>query len=121
MTIDENEIKASGAANRLLFILAGFLLFAIYQGTLPGSNLDSVIGYGAGGGVLGFAAYQILQKVPERHRGLAILIGISIATLWYMATPHNYNDCVIAGMKDANSDRAAGLVAVACRKKFGRQ
>lgn len=120
MTIDEND-QNSLNVHRPWFVLAGFLLFAIYQGMLPGSSVDSVIIYGAGGVVVGLASYQILEKVPDRYRAIAIAGGIALAFLWYMATPHNYNDCIISGMKDAHNERAAGLVAIACQKKFGRQ
>ena len=121
MTIDAKDLATAKAANRFLFIVGGFLIFAIYQGTLPGSDGGGVLVYGVGGGVLGLAAYQILQIVPERFRTMAIVGGIALAFLWYMATQHNYNDCIISGMKDAHNERAAGLVAIACQKKFGRQ
>lgn len=121
MAMDDKDQRADRAAKRLLFIVGGFLIFAIYQGTLPGSNDGSVLVYGVGGGVLGLAAYQIFQIVPERYRAMAVVGGVAIVFLWYLATPHNYNDCIISGMKDANNDRAAALVALACQKKFGRQ
>lgn len=120
MVMDDKGQREGRSANRLLFIVGGCLIFAVYQGMLPGSSLDSVIIYGAGGGVLGLAAYQIFQMVPERFRTMAIVGGIAVAFLWYIATPHNYNDCVISGMKDAHNEQAARLVAIACQKKFGR-
>lgn len=121
MAMDDKPQRGDRAADRFLFIAGGFLIFGIYQGTLPGSDGGSVLAYGVGGGVLGLAAYLIFQKVPERFRNMTIVGGIAVAFLWYMATPHNYNDCIISGIKEAHNERAAGLVAFACQKKFGRQ
>lgn len=46
----------------------------------------------------------------------AVVLGI--ATLRWSFTPTNYNDCVLDGMENAQNERAARLIANACRSKF---
>lgn len=50
--------------------------------------------------------------------GLAALIVIALAYGIFFSGPRNYEDCVLANMKTANSDRAASIIRATCRAKF---
>jgi hypothetical protein len=45
------------------------------------------------------------------------IVGFAMIA-WYIMTPHNYEDCLLSGMKGISSDAAARGVALACRQKF---
>lgn len=98
----------------------GFVSFGGYHGSMPGSTIDSVIGYAFVGSLFGLALIYGLWWLAPKYRKISFALLVGLALLWLWITPHNYNDCVISGMKGTNNEQAARFVRMACEKKFGR-
>ncbi len=58
-----------------------------------------------------------MKKLLIAVFGVAVLVMGSIA-IWYRPAPYTYADCVLGGLKHAQSDNAARLLSTACREKF---
>lgn len=110
------------ASSRLQILLGfcGFAAFFIYEGSLPSSSPESAIGMGFVGSLLVLGALKAIEYIPAKHRLIATFVGLGVALLWFLNVPHNYNDCVLSGMKGTGNEQAARLIRMACEKKFGR-
>jgi len=49
---------------------------------------------------------------------IATAIAAILVLGWYISQPRTYEDCLLAHIKEAQSDRGATAIALACRAKF---
>lgn len=70
--------------------------------------------------VLTLIIQVVLSSLLSPKASIIILSGgYLVFIFWYALTPHNYQDCILDGAKNARSQAAVSLVARACYKKFG--
>lgn len=110
------------ASSRLQIVLGfcGFAAFFMYEGRLPSSSPGSAIGMGFLGSLLALGALKAIEYVPAKHRLIATVGLLGAVILWFLNAPHNYNDCILQGIKGAQNEQAAQYIRIACQKKYGR-
>lgn len=90
--------------------LCGFVAFFIYEGILPTSTFGSVTAMGFLGSIFMIGALKTLEHIPPKYRLLATAGMLFASLVWFISTPHNYNDCVLQGIKDAKNEQATRLM-----------
>lgn len=58
------------------------------------------------------------RKFNQKIVGVILVLALGLSAIWYMFTPHNYDDCILKNLKAGMSDAAAVSIRSACLNKF---
>lgn len=120
-TVQFGAYKISLSSCRVLLLSVAFIGGCLFAAAVAsGNTLIDFIGAGLLFVALTFVIQIGLSSLLSPKASIIILSGgYLVFIFWYALTPHNYQDCILDGAKNARSEAAVSLVARACHKKFG--
>lgn len=61
------------------------------------------------------------REPNKKYLYIAFLIASIGYGVWWLTTPHSFEECVQKYLKDAHTDRATAILYASCKRQFPKQ